>query len=67
MHDGSLSTLAAVIAHYTDRLDRRPSLAPELKRGITLSRTDRRNLVAFLRTISSTTPPREPLLFQQKP
>lgn len=53
MHDGSLSDLDAVVRHYAGALDRRPSLADELKREITLSDAERASLVAFLRTLSS--------------
>ncbi len=55
MHDGSLRTLNDVVAHYAGKLERRTSLAPELKRGIDLSRSERADLVAFLKTLSSDT------------
>jgi cytochrome c peroxidase len=57
MHDGSLRTLSDVVAHYAGKLQRRDSLAPELKRGIALSRSERADLVAFLKTLSSATRP----------
>jgi cytochrome c peroxidase len=60
MHDGSLRTLDDVVAHYAGQLALRPSLAPELKRGIILSRSERQELVAFLKTLSSATMPRAP-------
>jgi cytochrome c peroxidase len=62
MHDGSLRTLDDVVAHYAGKLERRDSLAPELKRGISLSRSERRDLVAFLKTLSSDRRPGVPLL-----
>jgi cytochrome c peroxidase len=62
MHDGSLKSLDDVVAHYAGKLQRRGSLAPELKRGIALSRAERRDLVAFLTTLSSgaSPPPKVP-------
>jgi cytochrome c peroxidase len=58
MHDGSLRRLEDVVAHYAGKLDPRQSLAPELKRGISLSKSERRDLVAFLRTLSGPRLPR---------
>jgi cytochrome c peroxidase len=60
MHDGSLTTLDAVLDHYTRRLDRRASLAPELRAPLTLTQPERRDLIAFLRTLSSERRPRAP-------
>lgn len=60
MHDGSLMTLDAVLEHYTERLDRRASLAPELRAKLTLSPAERNDLVAFLRSLSSERVPRAP-------
>jgi cytochrome c peroxidase len=57
MHDGSLDTLEAVLRHYGGRLIKRASLAPELKRGIKLTPAERRDLLAFLLTLSSDRPP----------
>jgi cytochrome c peroxidase len=62
MHDGSLRTLDDVVAHYAGKLERRESLAPELKRGIDLGRSERADLVAFLKTLSSATRPGAPPL-----
>lgn len=53
MHDGSLPDLDAVVRHYAGALDRRPSLADELKREIVLTAAERASLVAFLGTLSS--------------
>lgn len=53
MHDGSLATLEDVVEHYTGRLLDRPSLAPTVVRGLTLSDTEKTALVAFLRALSS--------------
>jgi cytochrome c peroxidase len=56
MHDGSLPTLSAVVAHYAGRFVARPELAPTMNRTLRLSPRERADLVAFLRTLSSTTP-----------
>jgi cytochrome c peroxidase len=53
MHDGSLATLQAVVAHYAGGLRLRPSLAPSLRRDLRLDAQERADLVAFLRTLSS--------------
>jgi cytochrome c peroxidase len=56
MHDGSLPTLEAVIAHYAGRFVARPSLAPNVSRKLRLGARERADLVAFLRTLSSEAP-----------
>ena len=53
MHDGSLATLEDVVEHYSGRLIDRPSLAPTVVRGLTLSEQEKAALVAFLRALSS--------------
>lgn len=53
MHDGSLATLEDVVAHYSDNLVIRPSLAPTLVRDLKLTDTEKAALVAFLKTLSS--------------
>jgi cytochrome c peroxidase len=57
MHDGSLATLQAVVAHYAGGFVRRPTLAPNLNRELRLSPQEKADLVAFLRTLSSEKPP----------
>jgi cytochrome c peroxidase len=53
MHDGSLPTLPAVVGHYAGGLEARPSLATNVVRRLRLSRRERSDLIAFLRTLSS--------------
>jgi cytochrome c peroxidase len=65
MHDGSLRTLHDVVAHYAGTLDRRASLAPELKRGIELSKSERSDLVSFLKSLSGETRSRPPAMQRQ--
>jgi cytochrome c peroxidase len=52
MHDGSLPSLAAVVDHYAGGFVNRPSLAPHLRRDLTLAAAERADLIAFLRTLS---------------
>jgi cytochrome c peroxidase len=58
MHDGSKPSLEQVVAHYAGGLEKRASLAPELKPGIVLTERERGDLVAFLQTLSSPQMPR---------
>ena len=51
MHDGSLPTLRAVVDHYADGIVERATLSDDLKR-ITLSDSERADLVAFLETLT---------------
>jgi cytochrome c peroxidase len=51
MHDGSLPTLEAVIDHYVQGGKKRPSLSDDMK-PLQLSRRDKADLVAFLRTLT---------------
>jgi cytochrome c peroxidase len=60
MHDGSKASLEQVIAHYAGGLEKRASLAPELKQPILLSPRERDDLVAFLKSVSSDQLPRAP-------
>lgn len=49
MHDGSLATLDSVVDHYADRKVSRKLVMP----AITLTPAERRELVAFLKTLDS--------------
>jgi cytochrome c peroxidase len=53
MHDGSLPTLTAVVRHYTGGFVSRPTLAPHINRRLRLSAREKADLIAFLRTLSS--------------
>lgn len=53
MHDGSMPTLEAVIDHYDHGFVRRPSLSDDV-RPLHLTDQDKSDLVAFLRTLTST-------------
>ncbi|MCC7059281.1 MAG: c-type cytochrome [Burkholderiaceae bacterium] len=52
MHDGSLETLEAVMAHYATGGIRRPTLAPQMK-PFEMSAQDLKDLVEFMRSLSS--------------
>jgi cytochrome c peroxidase len=51
MHDGSLTTLAAVLEHYTGRFLARPTLATTMNRSLRLTVQEKADLVAFLKTL----------------
>lgn len=57
MHDGSKADLDAVLDHYAGGAVVRPGLSTNMVRGLTLSRGERRRLLAFLATLSSAAPP----------
>jgi cytochrome c peroxidase len=53
MHDGSLATLEDVLRHYAGGVFDRPTLSKDLPRGLELSESERAELIAFLRTLTS--------------
>jgi cytochrome c peroxidase len=55
MHDGRFYTLEEVLDFYTSqkKVDR-PTLHPEIKKGITLSRNEKEKVLAFLNTLNDT-------------
>ncbi len=59
MHDGRFYTLEAVLDHYAEGVQGTPNLDPLLnkegKRGIALSTDERRQIVAFLKTLTDDT------------
>jgi cytochrome c peroxidase len=48
------------VGHYAGGLVERPTLSPDLRRGLTLSHDERAALVAFLGTLTSEDAPRPP-------
>ena len=63
MHDGSLATLEDVVRHYEKGGVARPTRSKDLPVNLKLSDEERADLVAFLESLSSETPPqpsREP-------
>jgi len=70
MHDGSLATLEDVLRHYESGGVARPTRSRDLPRKLVLSAEERADLVAFLETLSSETPPqpsREPWVNAAEP
>ena len=60
MHDGSLATLDDAIRHYEHGIVARPTLPVDLPRALSLTEGERRNLIAFLATLSSEGDPQTP-------
>jgi cytochrome c peroxidase len=58
MHDGSFATLEDVVRHYEGGGVPRPTRSRDMPAGLTLTDTERADLVAFLEALSSETPPR---------
>jgi len=52
MHDGRFKSLRNVLDHYTECIQHSSTLAPELQNGLTLSKNERTDVVAFLLTLS---------------
>lgn len=52
MHDGRFRNLQMVLFHYSTGIYQSPSLARQLKGGLALSEEDKRNLIAFLKTLT---------------
>lgn len=63
MHDGSLATLEEVVDHYEHGGRQRPSLSDEM-RPLKLTAQDKRDLVAFMKSLTSDD---EPVSFVQLP
>lgn len=55
MHDGRYRNLQMVLFHYSSNIHSSPTLSPELRNGIDLSENDKRNLIAFLKTLTDYT------------
>ena len=70
MHDGSLATLEDVVRHYESGGVARPTRSSDLPANLALTDQERADLVAFLETLSSETPPqpsREPWVNAAEP
>jgi cytochrome c peroxidase len=54
MHDGRFDTLEQVLDHYQHGIATSPTLDPALIRGVALNDDERRELLAFLQTLTDT-------------
>ena len=53
MHDGRFNSLREVLDHYTNNIDtNNPYLSQELRKKIVLSDNDKKDLIAFLKTLT---------------
>lgn len=52
MHDGRFPNLPMVLFHYTEGIHQSPTLAPALRRKISLSEEDKRAFIAFLHALT---------------
>jgi cytochrome c peroxidase len=59
MHDGSLKTLEQVVRHYERSVVQRPTLSKD-RRRFDLTARERSDLIAFLRTLDSSSDPQPP-------
>ncbi|WP_430407012.1 cytochrome-c peroxidase [Fluviicola sp.] len=55
MHDGRYRSLQMVLFHYSSNIHSSLTLASQLRNGINLSEDDKRNLIAFLKTLTDNT------------
>lgn len=61
MHDGRYRNLQMVLFHYSEGIHQTVNLAPQLKKGIKLNENEKRDLIAFLKTLTDTEFLRNPL------
>jgi cytochrome c peroxidase len=52
MHDGRFPTLELVLTHYTTGIMQSATLAPQLNKPIAMSETEKKDLIAFLKTLT---------------
>jgi cytochrome c peroxidase len=52
MHDGRFKTLREVLKHYTKKIQNSTTLSTELKNGISLTKKQQTDLIAFLNTLN---------------
>jgi len=52
MHDGRFKTLREVLKHYTKKIQNSTTLSKELKNGISLTKKQQTDLIAFLNTLN---------------
>lgn len=52
MHDGRFRNLEMVLFHYTNSIVQSPYLSEKLKKPVVLAEEDKKNLIAFLKTLT---------------
>ncbi|MEN9613267.1 MAG: hypothetical protein RLZZ628_4081 [Bacteroidota bacterium] len=52
MHDGRFPNLQMVLFHYTETVQQSPTLSDALKKKLLLSADDKRDLIAFMKTLT---------------
>lgn len=52
MHDGRFETLEKVLLHYSDSVKQSPTLDASLSNGISLTSTEKSQLISFLKTLT---------------
>ena len=52
MHDGRFPNLAMVLFHYTNGIHASKTLSKQLRKGISLSEDDKRDLINFMKTLT---------------
>lgn len=55
MHDGRFATLEAVLEHYRHGVTGSPTLDPSLAEGIMMTDAEKKDIIAFLKTLTDTT------------
>ena len=55
MHDGRYRSLQMVLFHYSSDIHSSATLAPELRKGISLTEEDKRSIISFLKTLTDYT------------
>ena len=55
MHDGRYRSLQMVLFHYSSDIHRSATLAPQLRKGISLTEEDKRAIISFLKTLTDYT------------
>lgn len=65
MHDGRFKSIRQVLDHYTGSIVESPTLAKEFKQGMLLSDQDKKDIIAFLETLTDREFLQNPLLKEQ--
>jgi cytochrome c peroxidase len=55
MHDGSITTLDAAVQHYRTGIHTSPTVDPLVASGITMTDSDKSDIISFLGTLTDST------------